>query len=63
MNNEWRECWACCFFMENGRLSLFDVFMVEKEAAKAAAAKAKAEKAKLDAEKKKNDDKPESKPE
>lgn len=41
----------------------FDVFMVEKEAAKAAAAKAKAEKAKLDAEKKKNDDKPESKPE
>ena len=41
----------------------FDVFMVEKEAAKAAAAKVKAEKAKLDAEKKKNDDKPESKPE
>ena len=41
----------------------FDVFMVEKEATKAAAAKAKAEKAKLDAEKKKNDDKPESKPE
>ena len=41
----------------------FDVFMVEKEAAKAAAAKAKAEKARLDAEKKKNDDKPESKPE
>ncbi len=44
----------------------FDVFMVEKEAAKLAAAKAKAEKAKADAEakaEKKENDKPESKPE
>ncbi len=27
MNNEVRGCWVCCFFVENGRLSLFVAFL------------------------------------